>query len=64
MIGLPTLMWHLMGRRITDGVLHPLENARAALDLYRSGATEWETAVSRGSWPCQLPPSTYSRCYL
>ena len=41
-----------------------LENARAALDLYRSHASEWEKAVSEGHWPAHLPPSTFSRCYL
>lgn len=41
-----------------------VENARAALDLYRSCSSEWEDAVSEGNWPCALPPSTFSRCYL
>ncbi|KAH7883513.1 hypothetical protein F5I97DRAFT_1813689 [Phlebopus sp. FC_14] len=63
-IGLQTLMWHLMYRRCQDGHLHPVENARAALDLYRTVATEWEAAISSGNWPSCLPPSTFSRCYL
>jgi RNA exonuclease 4 len=63
-IGLQTLMWHLMCRRIQDDELNPLENARAALDLYRSADDEWETAVAKGHWPSHLPPSTFSRCYL
>ncbi|CCM04187.1 uncharacterized protein FIBRA_06350 [Fibroporia radiculosa] len=63
-IGLQTLMWHLMRRRIQDSKVDALENARAALDLYRSHAAEWEGAVSKGQWPCHLPPSTFSRCYL
>jgi RNA exonuclease 4 len=92
-IGLQTLMWHLMSRRIQDQQQNPvstsrtarngvhrhthvqiadstprsllqLENARAALDLYRSHSTEWESAVSSGNWPSALPPSTFSRCYL
>lgn len=63
-IGLQTLTWHLMRRRCQDGQLDPLENARAALDLYRSHATEWEKAISDGHWPSALPPSTFSRCYL
>lgn len=41
-----------------------IENARAALDLYRSHGTEWETAIRDGHWPCALPPSTFARCYL
>lgn len=92
-IGLQTLMWHLMSRRIQVQQQNPvsasrtasyrvgrhanfhiansaprsplqLENARAALDLYRSHSAEWESAVSSGNWPSALPPSTFSRCYL
>ncbi|KAF8560291.1 hypothetical protein OG21DRAFT_1401218 [Imleria badia] len=63
-VGLQTLMWHLMCRRCQDGHIHPVENARAALDLYRTVATEWESAISLGNWPSCLPPSTFSRCYL
>ncbi|KAG7450600.1 uncharacterized protein BT62DRAFT_927881 [Guyanagaster necrorhizus] len=63
-IGLQTLSWQLMRRRCQEGHLNPLENARAALDLYRTHAQGWEDAVSKGNWPCALPPSTFSRCYL
>ncbi|KAH8102556.1 hypothetical protein BXZ70DRAFT_999382 [Cristinia sonorae] len=62
-VGLQTLMWRLMNRRAQDDKQCPLEKARAAVDLYRSHATEWEDHVSKGQWPCQLPPSTFSRCY-
>lgn len=40
-----------------------LENARAALDLYRSCSSEWEDSIATGVWLTQLPPSTFSRCY-
>ena len=90
MIGLQTLMWHLMRRRVQDGKIDAvsmiltfrwfgrpngahvrnrrwrdiqMENARAALDLYRSHGAEWESAVSKGQWPCSLPPSQFSRCF-
>ncbi|KAI0068442.1 hypothetical protein BV25DRAFT_578987 [Artomyces pyxidatus] len=64
-IGLQTLTWVLMRRRICqDGQQNPLENARAALDLYRSHSAEWENAISEGHWPAALPPSQFSRCYL
>ncbi|KAF8971410.1 ribonuclease H-like domain-containing protein [Flammula alnicola] len=63
-IGLQTLAWQLMARRCQEGQIHPVENARAALDLYRSVADRWEDSVARGNWPCALPPSTFSRCYL
>ncbi|KAI0274725.1 ribonuclease H-like domain-containing protein [Gloeopeniophorella convolvens] len=64
LVRLPTLTFQLMGRRCQDGQQNPLENARAALDLYRSCATEWEGMIRSGQWPSALPPSTFSRCYL
>ncbi|RDB29269.1 RNA exonuclease 4 [Hypsizygus marmoreus] len=63
-IGLQTLAWQLMCRRCQEGQHHPVENARVALDLYRSDADNWEAAISKGNWPSALPPSTFSRCYL
>ncbi|KAJ7492697.1 hypothetical protein FB451DRAFT_545085 [Mycena latifolia] len=62
-IGLQTLLWQLMGRRCQEGLIDPAENARAAMDLYRSYAKEWETAIVLGQWPSCLAPSTFSRCY-
>ncbi|KAJ7293501.1 hypothetical protein C8J57DRAFT_1444695 [Mycena rebaudengoi] len=62
-IGLQTLSWQLMRRRCCEGLIDPAENARAAMDLFRSHAKEWETAITRGNWPSCLPPSTFSRCY-
>ncbi|KAI9445119.1 hypothetical protein H4582DRAFT_1805328 [Lactarius indigo] len=64
LVRLPTLTFHLMGRRCQEGQQNPLENARAAVDLYRSHASEWENAIREGQWPSALPPSTFSRCYL
>lgn len=81
-VGLQTLVWHLMQRRIQYvtldsvslfahgvylGVKQPciqVENARAALDLYRSDSTNWEASIANQKWACALPPSSYSRCYL
>lgn len=81
-VGLQTLVWHLMARRIQEQAINPvrppaatlhysntddspqLENARAAMDLYRSAAPDWEAQVNRGNWPCALPPGSFSRCYL
>ncbi|KAF8078724.1 hypothetical protein FPV67DRAFT_74741 [Lyophyllum atratum] len=63
-IGLQTLAWQLMCRRCQEGQQHPVENARVALDLYRSDADSWENAIAKSNWPCALPPSTFSRCYL
>ncbi|KAJ7589245.1 ribonuclease H-like domain-containing protein [Mycena floridula] len=62
-IGLQTLAWQLMRRRCQQEEINPLENARAALDLYRTQEQDWEITISHGTWPCALPPSSYSRCY-
>ncbi|EJU01192.1 hypothetical protein DACRYDRAFT_53439, partial [Dacryopinax primogenitus] len=62
-LGLPTLVWHFMRRRIAMRVHDSAENARAALDLYRSNAQQWEGFVVAGDWPCALPPVTYARCF-
>ncbi|KAJ7580695.1 ribonuclease H-like domain-containing protein [Mycena floridula] len=62
-VGLQTLAWQLMRRRFQQQESNPLENARAALDLYRTQQQDWETAIAHGTWPCALPPSSYSRCY-
>ncbi|KAJ7598355.1 ribonuclease H-like domain-containing protein [Mycena floridula] len=62
-VSLQTLVWQLMRRRFQQRENNPLENARAALDLYRSQQQEWETTIAHGTWPCALPPSSYSRCY-
>ncbi|CAL1695228.1 unnamed protein product [Somion occarium] len=63
-VGLQTLMWHLMRRRCQEDHQCALENARAAMDLYRSHAAEWEDLISKGQWPCDLPPDTFSGCFL
>ncbi|KAJ7598343.1 hypothetical protein C8J56DRAFT_770482 [Mycena floridula] len=62
-VSLQSLVWQLMRRRFQQRESNPLENARAALDLYRSQQQEWETTIAHGTWPCALPPSSYSRCY-
>lgn len=63
-IGLQTLVWQLMRRKIQATHHNPVENARAALDLFRSHEADWQKTVSSGQWPCALPPSSYARCYL
>ncbi|KAF7339532.1 hypothetical protein MSAN_02167700 [Mycena sanguinolenta] len=62
-IGLQTLCWQLMRRRCQEGLIDPSENARAAMDLYRSDSKNWEATIAKGNWPSCLPPSTFSRCY-
>jgi len=41
----------------------PVENARAALDLFRSCQKIWEDMIAAGSWPCDLPPDTHANCF-
>ncbi|TFK77173.1 hypothetical protein BDN72DRAFT_30659 [Pluteus cervinus] len=62
-IRLPTLAWTLLNRRCSEGLLNPVEMARAAIDIYRSAAEDWENAITNRNWPSALPPSTFSRCY-
>ncbi|KAI0271571.1 hypothetical protein BC834DRAFT_450707 [Gloeopeniophorella convolvens] len=61
---LHVLSHRLMGRPMGAGHEHPLENARAALDLYRSAEHVWEEAIDSGSWPCALPPVEYAEYFL
>ncbi|CAE6525153.1 unnamed protein product [Rhizoctonia solani] len=63
-IGLQTLVWQLMRRKIQATHQNPVENARASMDLFRSHEADWQKTVSTGQWPCALPPTSYSRCYL
>lgn len=62
-LGLPTLVWHLMRRKIQAGFLDSSENARAAMDLYQSYNREWEDSVREDLWPCALPPVAFARHY-
>ncbi|KAG9048241.1 hypothetical protein FS837_000440 [Tulasnella sp. UAMH 9824] len=62
-IGLQTLMWHLMKRKIRKDFIDSLEDARAAMDLYRSESKNWEGEHKAGQWPCALPPQAFNRHY-
>ncbi|KAI0034949.1 hypothetical protein K488DRAFT_44443, partial [Vararia minispora EC-137] len=42
---------------------HPLEAARAALDLFRSTEPFWEELIDQGQWPNTLPPPNYQNYY-
>lgn len=43
---------------------YQVENARAALDLYRYSKRAWESCVEEGGWPCMMPPNMYACCFL
>jgi len=62
-IGLNTLVRILMQRLISVNHQDSLENARAAMDLYRSAQDAWEKAIENREWPCALPPAAFARCY-
>ncbi|KIO32908.1 hypothetical protein M407DRAFT_65934 [Tulasnella calospora MUT 4182] len=62
-LGLPTLVWHLMRRKIQAGFLDSAESARAAMDLYQSYERQWEESVLQDLWPCALPPVAFARHY-
>ncbi|KII93399.1 hypothetical protein PLICRDRAFT_101349 [Plicaturopsis crispa FD-325 SS-3] len=59
-VSLSVLVYRFMGREIGLGVEHPLEDVRAALDLFRSCKDNWENLVATGMWPCTLPPSSHA----
>ncbi|KAG8928805.1 hypothetical protein FRC03_010050 [Tulasnella sp. 419] len=61
-IGLPTLVWHFMRRKLTLNI-DSAEISRATVDVYRSHQKEWDGCILSGQWPCALPPSAYARCY-
>ncbi|KAG9007910.1 hypothetical protein FRB94_013857 [Tulasnella sp. JGI-2019a] len=61
-IGLPTLVWHFMRRKMTMEQ-DSAECARASMDLFRAHQKEWEGCIKSGQWPCALPPSAFARCF-
>lgn len=40
-----------------------LEEARAALDLFRSYEDPWEDEIRAGAWPSALPPTSFSQFF-
>ncbi|KAF8334051.1 uncharacterized protein EI90DRAFT_3050825 [Cantharellus anzutake] len=62
--GFQKLVQQFMNRTIRNGFHHPVEDARAAMDLYRSCATDWEALITTSVWPCLLPPEEFRLWYL
>ncbi|TCD70078.1 hypothetical protein EIP91_005060 [Steccherinum ochraceum] len=62
-VPLNTLVLKLMNRQIGCNGEIAVEDARAALDLYRSCEQTWEGIVKSGAWPCALPPAAYGNCF-
>jgi len=61
--GFRNLMKRFMNRSIRDGLENAVEDARAAIDLYRSCRKDWEGVISSSVWPCLLPPKQFQRWY-
>ncbi|OCB85230.1 hypothetical protein A7U60_g7857 [Sanghuangporus baumii] len=54
--------------KILTGEIHrasgnKLEEARAALDLFRSYEDSWEDDIRGGTWPSALPPTAFSQFF-
>ncbi|KAI0343939.1 hypothetical protein BDW22DRAFT_1419045 [Trametopsis cervina] len=62
-VPLVALVNQLLARNIGLHGEHPVEHARAAMDLFRSCEKVWEGIVASGSWPCALPPDAYANCF-
>ncbi|OCH96642.1 hypothetical protein OBBRIDRAFT_15474 [Obba rivulosa] len=62
-ISLRDLVNRFMGRNVSLNGEVPGEEARAALDLFRSCEQIWEEIVHSNSWPCALPPTTHANCF-
>lgn len=48
-VGLPTLVWHFMRRKMTMGT-DSAEISRASMDLYRSHQKEWDGKFHPFEW--------------
>ncbi|KAH7914505.1 hypothetical protein BJ138DRAFT_1133350 [Hygrophoropsis aurantiaca] len=62
-MSLRVLVKRFMERNIGGGYEHPLEFARASIDLFRSCESVWEEIVYSGSWPCALPSPAHAECF-
>ncbi|OBZ79783.1 RNA exonuclease 4 [Grifola frondosa] len=63
MLPLTTLVKQFMGRDIMLNGDIPVEQARSALDLFRSCEQTWEGVIASGAWPCALPPLAHAGCF-
>ncbi|KAF8333157.1 uncharacterized protein EI90DRAFT_3053184 [Cantharellus anzutake] len=61
--GFKSLIRHFMKWTIRDVLTNTVEDARAAMDLFRSVEVDWEALIARMVWPCLLPPPEYLNCY-
>lgn len=40
-----------------------VEDARSAMDLFRSAQGDWENLIENSVWPALIPPREFERCY-
>jgi len=57
------VIYQYMRRNVRGGLIHPVEDSRAAMDLFRSCERGWEALIGDSVWPCLLPPPSHSACY-
>ncbi|KAJ6506131.1 hypothetical protein DFH09DRAFT_943303, partial [Mycena vulgaris] len=53
-------VWYLMQRNCQEGLVDPIEDARAAMDLYQSHG-KWEAEMRRDEWAYSIPAADFSR---
>ncbi|KAG2023866.1 MipD protein [Coprinopsis cinerea AmutBmut pab1-1] len=63
-LDLRTLVRFFVGKDVGYGYEDSLENAIAAMELFRVCHPIFEGIVEAGAWPCDLPPVSYSRHFL
>ncbi|KAF8327895.1 uncharacterized protein EI90DRAFT_3126548 [Cantharellus anzutake] len=61
--GFPILVQEFMHRTIRKGFENSVEDARAAMDLYRSCRDNWEHLIAASFWPSLTPPREFFQCY-
>ncbi|KAF8335791.1 uncharacterized protein EI90DRAFT_3014416 [Cantharellus anzutake] len=62
--GFQNIVRRAMNRTIREGFENTVEDARAAMDLYRSCAANWEALIASSIWPCLLAPEQFRQWYL
>ncbi|KAF6766241.1 hypothetical protein DFP72DRAFT_11900 [Ephemerocybe angulata] len=64
LIELPTLVRWFIGKEIGRGYENSLEDGVSSMELYQACQTRFESVISSGAWPCDLPPISFARYFL
>ncbi|KAF8314785.1 hypothetical protein DL93DRAFT_2058048, partial [Clavulina sp. PMI_390] len=62
-VTLPGLVRTYLRREIRGSFMNPVEDGRAAIDLFRCCEVQWEETISQNLWPSYLPPDQYAQCF-